>query len=96
MNNVLVEYLRDENNEPHGCLVGRLIGDTVVIGVSVCHNGMDQFSKTRGREIAEGRIKAGRSSAWRKEDLKVALSGPLNTFRSRCERYFKSDKVEVV
>ena len=96
MQEALVEYIRDEDQNPHGCLVGKLVGDKVMIGVSVCRHEMDTFNKETGRMIAEGRIAAGRNSAWRKEDLRDALSGPIGAFQKRCARYFKTENVEVV
>lgn len=96
MKDTIIEYIRDKNHEPHGCLVGRLIEDSVKIGVSVCRNELECFNKNKGRMIAEGRIAANRNSAWRKDDLHVILSKPISNFKTRCKRYFKTDKIEVV
>jgi hypothetical protein len=96
MPNVIVEYIRDNDNEPHGCLVGKMVGDTVMIGLSSCNGVKDRFEKARGRKIAEGRIDAGRCSAMRKETLQMVYQKDLLAFRDRCHRYFKTDKIEVV
>lgn len=51
MAKVLVQYLREYDRTPFGCMVA-LAPD--MIGVSIC-NPRDSFNKKRARQIAEGR-----------------------------------------
>ena len=94
----LVSYIRDDEHAPHGVIVGKLAGDTVKIGISVCRVGLDKFNKAKGRMIAERRIAAGRNAAWRKEDLRDAIQPNIDYFKGRCERYFAREdlKFEIV
>lgn len=57
-------YLRDENNNPIGCLASQLneAKDTISFAVSVC-NPLDQFKKQQAKEIAAGRLVLG-SNDW--------------------------------
>lgn len=54
-------YLRDENNNPIGCLASQLdkAEDTVSFAVSVC-NPLDQFKKQQAKELAAGRLATGK------------------------------------
>lgn len=96
MNDTLIGYIRDEDHNPHGCMVGKLVGDKVMIGISVCRAEVDRFDKQRARRIAEGRIAAGRNSALRNPTLVNALEQSMAWFRDKCERYFKTENIEVV
>ena len=96
MQETMISYIRDEDRNPYGCLAGKLVGSKVLIGVSVCHTGVDTFNKVLGRQIAEGRIAMGRSSAVRHADLTDAISLQVDQFKWRCQKFFRTENVEVV
>jgi len=62
---VYTKYLRRENGERYGCVVGLFNHDNKAFGWSLCADGIlmklgrnrkgDQFSRKRGRQIAIGR-----------------------------------------
>jgi len=54
----LVQYIRDEKNQPFGVVVALVVDGEVRLGVSVC-NKKDKFNKKLALEIAVGRATVG-------------------------------------
>jgi len=91
MNDTLISYVRNEFCQPTGVIVGKLVNNEVVIGVSLCNTSADSFDKKKGRRIAEGRISAKRNSLSKENFEKI--SSDIQVFKTRCKRYFKKEDI---
>jgi len=97
--NELIQYVRDENGHPIGCV---LATDKGHVGWSMCHE-KDQFSKSRAKVIARGRAKTGedwvehilsiskRRIALRKFTRVLAVAPLMTQMEERARAYFKED-----
>lgn len=97
-------YLRDENNNPIGCLASQLneAKDTISFAVSVC-NPLDQFKKQQAKEIAAGRLALGQGTnvplnVTKKGTVKrlvmtlIAVDNPVQRAREAAQRWLDNYK----
>ena len=70
---MLVQYIRDKERRPIGCMVAWLPSGNkpVIIGVSLCNVKKDKFDKVLGRKIATARAIKGNN------DLLTSYNPPL-------------------
>lgn len=87
---MLIEYLRDKNRKPIGCVVAL---DQDSIGVSLL-NPKDKFNREVARNLAAGRALSGivPNVRGRKEEM---VERALKRMARRAYSYFKDDFQEV-
>ena len=88
MLNELREYIRDENRNPVGVLIGTPVG----IGFSKANTKKgDKFDRDLGVTIARGRANTGRvpvGFTCHRSEVPDAVHEQLTHFTQRCKRFF--------
>lgn len=79
--NILINYLRDNDNNPYGVVVAVKTGDSFNVGASVCNTKKDSFNRYVGVYIAAQRALKANS----------VLNGD-NIFRSLCKLSSRASK----
>jgi hypothetical protein len=101
----LMEYVRKQRKGQRlkvGVLLAQKIktkkGKRILIGWSKCKltgKNADKFNRTRGLEIAEGRIQS-RLEKQAKTKVPPSIKEQVKAFVERCKVYFETKEVKVV
>ena len=76
---MLVQYIRDKERRPIGCMVALGFSRYTIIGYSLCNTKKDKFNKTLGKDIAYNRAyKMAEARIVREEVIGVNPSIPNN------------------
>lgn len=96
----LLEYIRDENRKPIGCVVAIKMEyeDTpdhrVLIGASLQHPKLDRWNRVRGQRIARNR--AVKQCSFRPHpDRRMAVVLAVSAMLERAERYYHTSPDNV-
>lgn len=90
---MILQYIRNRNNQPIGIMVADIIDGTMRIGISRC-NKKDRFNKNRGMAIATGRLNCEDHHNFIDEDTPSEISVQIDNFNNRARRYFKPKQGE--
>ena len=99
---MLVQYLRDENRAPIGCIVADVFDNMIFYGVSYCNTKKDKFKKSIGRKIAYDRMHKNMEMFFCPDtSTKLTFNPTLRErtqeqefrFLDRCTRYFRTDNI---
>lgn len=90
METTLVKFVKDENNQPIGCVVAAKVdaNDTVYITGSTCRIDKERFRKTVGLNIALRRVDT-MALGKRLCPQHPRMDAALTKMETRAKRYFK-------
>jgi len=98
---MLVQYLRDENRVPIGCIVADVYDNMIFYGVSYCNTKKDKFKKSIGRKIAYDRMYKNMEMFFSGGSKKITFNPVARErtqaqefrFLNRCTKYFRTDYI---
>ena len=90
---MLVQYIRDQKNQPIGCMVAVLYEDGhITIGVSL-HNPKDKWDRSLARQIAIGRAYCGGVMPYIPHSKARYVAEGMRMMINRASKYFKDGQL---